>query len=58
MLVRAVLVIRNVCLTVKVTLVYIKYPTALHVADEWFDVSYETSYPRSTYSIGWKMTVN
>jgi len=58
MLVRAVLEIRNICLTVTVTLVYIKYRTALRVAVEWFDVSYETFYPRSTYSIGWKMTVN
>jgi len=34
MLVCTALVIRNVCRTVKVTLVNIKYPTALRVADE------------------------
>jgi hypothetical protein len=33
-LVRTALVIRNVCGTVKVILVDIKYPTALRVADE------------------------
>jgi len=34
MLVRTVLVIRNVCCTVKATLISVKYPTAFRVADE------------------------
>ena len=50
MLVRTVLVILNVCRTVKVLLFNIKYPTTLRVADERFDVSYETFYPCSTYT--------